>query len=471
MVKFSSMVKRIRLPIQLLKQLLMVFLVISIQFMGIGFMGIGKAIAADYLTDYLQEQKFFTNVWQIVNHAYVDTTFNHQNWYKVRKKYNGYKFKSRTETYDAIQEMLLSLDDPFTRLLRPDQYRSMQTSTSGALTGVGLQIVVHPETKFLTVVAAIENSPAAKADLRSRDQIIKINNVSTQNLTLDECADRLRGEIGSNVTLTISRAQNFTKKPTQNPDQNLGEVNSNKVDLPNQLKNDLAPLVFDISLKRDRISVNPVIFKLNQTENQKIGYIRLNQFNGNAAADMKKAITNLEAQNADSYVLDLRNNPGGLLQAGIEIARMWQPEGVIVYTVDRQGIQESIDANNSALTLDPLVILTDGGTASASEVLSGALRDNGRAKLLGTKTFGKGLIQSLFALEDGAGLAVTIAHYETPNHIDIHKSGIMPDVEVSPSEYLTREQLGTTDDRQYVAAVELLVSDSEISKLESPNID
>ncbi len=425
------MVKRSRI------WLLVMLLAIAIQFSDIGFIDLGSGRGIAEASDYLQEQKFFTDVWQIVNHSYVDNTFNHQNWYKVRKKYSGKKFKSREETYDAIQEMLASLDDPFTRLLRPDQYRSMQTSTTGALTGVGLQIVVDPETKFLTVVAPIEGSPAAKADVRSLDQITKIDNVSTQILSLDECADRLRGEIGSEVILTISR---------------ISMPINNEIDKAEKVP----PQVFDVVLKRDRIAVNPVIFKLNHEGNKEIGYIRLNQFNGNASIDMARAISILEAKNAEGYVLDLRGNPGGLLQAGIEIARMWLPKGVIVYTVDRQGIQDNFAANDSPLTLDPLVILTDGGTASASEVLSGALHDNGRAKLVGTRTFGKGLVQSLFALEDGSGLAVTIAHYETPNHTDIHKSGIQPDVEVLPLNPLTRKQLGTDDDRQYVAAVELL---------------
>jgi carboxyl-terminal processing protease len=439
-----------------------IWLLVMLLAIAIEFMGMKVAVAADYL----QEQKFFTDVWQIVNHSYVDSKFNNQNWYKVRKKFTGRNFKSRDETYDAIQEMLATLDDPFTRLLRPDQYRSMQTSTSGALTGVGLQIVVA-ENKFLTVVAPIEGSPAAKADVRSQDQIIKINNVSTQNLTLDECADRLRGEIGSEVTITISRSISPSIiraiSPVKNSTVNPKVKDSEKI----------LPQVFNVTLKRDRIAVNPVIFKLNHEGDREIGYIRLNQFNANAEQEMAEAITTLEAQNANGYVLDLRNNPGGLLQAGIQIARMWLPQGVIVYTVDRQGIQENFTANDSnPLTLDPLVILTDGGTASASEVLSGALHDNGRAKLLGTKTFGKGLVQSLFSLEDGSGLAVTIAHYETPNHTDIHKSGIKPDVEVLPSNILTRNQLGTNEDIQYAAAVDLLLHRNlKISKLESPSID
>jgi len=135
---------------------------------------------------------------------------------------------------------------------------------------------------------------------------------------------------------------------------------------------------------------------------------------------------------------------------------MWIPEGTVVYTVDRHGVQESFEAKGAAITTDPLVVLTDGGSASASEILAGALQENDRAQLVGTTTFGKGLIQSLYELEDGAGLAVTIAKYETPKHHNIHKRGIIPDVEVSLTEPISRKQLGTQEDPQYVAALSVL---------------
>jgi carboxyl-terminal processing protease len=408
--------------------LLVFSLGISLHFAS--FFAADSAIAA--IVDPTQEQKFFNNVWQIVNRSYVDNTFNNQNWYKVRKQYNGRKLNSRDDTYDAIQEMLASLDDPFTRLLRPDQYRTMTTSTTGALTGVGLQIAIEVETKSLLVVSPIEGSPADKAGLRSLDRILSIDNTPTANLTLDECADRMRGEIGSEVTLTIARSEVIGEKSKE--------------------------ATFDVKIARGRIEVNPVLSKLNQEGDRKVGYVRLTQFNGNAASDMAKAIAKLEEQGADSYVLDLRGNPGGLLQGAVEIARQWLPEGVIVYTVDRNGIQENFAASGKPLTSDPLVILQDGGTASASEVLAGALHDNGRAKLLGTRTFGKGLIQSLFELDDGSGLAVTIAKYETPNHDDINRVGIKPDVEVKPIASVSRAQLGTKDDFQYQSALKLLVS-------------
>ena len=174
------------------------------------------------------------------------------------------------------------------------------------------------------------------------------------------------------------------------------------------------------------------------------------------------AIARLEKQGADSYILDLRNNPGGLLQAGIEIARLWLNKGTIVYTVNRQGIQGSFEATEQALTNDPLVVLVNQGTASASEILAGALKDNDRATILGEKTFGKGLIQSLFDLADGSGLAVTVAKYETPGHIDINKLGIKPDV-IVPLDPITGAQVGTPADRQYQAAVELLTTHAMIA--------
>ncbi|OLP19161.1 carboxyl-terminal protease [Leptolyngbya sp. 'hensonii'] len=370
-----------------------------------------------------EEQKLFNEAWRIVNRAYVDSTFHHQDWSAVRQKALQHPLKNREETYLAIQQMLASLNDPFTRLLRPDQYRSLQTSTSGELTGVGLQIASDAKTGELVVIAPIAGSPAEQAGIGPADRILKIDGMPTANLTLDEAAERMRGMIGSQVTLTLLRR--------------TGEQ-------------------VEVRLTRNRIALNPVTTELHtEAGNLPIGYIRLSQFNGNATIELARAIKTLEKQGAQAYILDLRNNPGGLLQAGIEIARFWVDEGTIVYTVNRQGIQDSFEATGQALTQAPLVVLVNQGTASASEILAGALQDSGRAKLVGEKTFGKGLIQSLFELSDGSGLAVTVAKYETPNHRDINQMGIMPDQVVS-LEPIAREQIGTAEDRQYQAAVEVL---------------
>jgi len=370
-----------------------------------------------------EEQKLVSEAWRIVNRVYLDDTFNHQSWAAVRQKLLKQPLKDQEAAYNAIQQMVASLDDPFTRLLRPEQYRGLKVSTSGELTGVGLQIALNPDTGHLEVVAPIAGSPAEKAGIRPRDRILQIDGISTTELTIEEAAARMRGPIGSGVTLTVER-----------DGEALGEM----------------------ALVRSRIAVNPVVAQLRSVPGKvPIGYIRLNQFNANATAESAHAIAHLEQQGADAYILDLRNNPGGLLQAGIEIARLWLDAGTIVYTVNRQGIQGSFDAVGSALTSDPLVVLVNQGTASASEILAGALQDNGRAQLVGETTFGKGLIQSLFDLSDGSGLVVTVAKYETPNHRDIHKIGITPDrmVALKP---IIRDQVGTEADEQYQAAVELL---------------
>ncbi len=376
-----------------------------------------------------EEQRFLAEVWRIVDRAYVDESFNHQNWWVVREKALKQPLESREQTYEVIQQMLTSLNDPFTRLLKPEQYRSLQTNTSGELTGVGLQIAFDPQTNYLRVIAPIAGSPADRAGLQPADAILKIDGVATTGLSLDEAAERMRGPIGTRVTLTIQRQ---------------GETPT------------------DLQLVRDRIELNPVLADLRTQpgpdgHEAKIGYIRLTQFNANATAEVAHAINRLEQQGASAYILDLRNNPGGLLQAGIETARLWMDSGTIVYTVNRQGVEGSFEANGHALTDDPLVVLVNQGTASASEILAGALKDNGRAKIMGEKTFGKGLIQSLFDLSDGSGLAVTVARYETPAHHDINKLGIAPDVSVALDPIRT-DQVGTPADRQYWSAVQLLTA-------------
>lgn len=390
------------------------------------------ASPAHALTD---EQKFLSEVWRVVDRSYVDDTFNHQNWWLVRERLLKKPLENREQTYEAIQQMLASLDDPFTRLLKPDQYRSLQTSTSGELTGVGLQIALDGEKGKLRVIAPIAGSPADKAGIQPADTILKIDGVATEGISLDEAADRMRGPIGSRVTLTVAREGKES---------------------------------IDFSIVRDRIALNPVIADLRtetpsgKSDAKKIGYIRLNQFNANATAEVAHAIHKLEKQGAEAYVLDLRSNPGGLLQSGIEIARLWLEQGTIVYTVNRQGVLGSFEAMGQALTDDPLVVLVNQGTASASEILAGALKDNGRATIVGEKTFGKGLIQSLFDLSDGSGLAVTVARYETPNHTDINKLGIAPDVSVA-LEPIRSDQVGTKADKQYWSAVELLTTKSMVA--------
>lgn len=390
--------------------------------------GLGCLLSASPVQALTQEQRLVSEAWRVVDRAYVDYTFNHQNWWQVRQNALQQPLPDREAAYTAIQSMLSTLEDPFTRLLRPDQYHNLQTTTSGELMGLGLQVAIDTTTGVLEVIAPISGSPAERAGIKARDRILKIDGVPTQDLSLDDAAARMRGAIGTTVTLTLQRP-----------------------DLPDQA-------AADVVVTRGHITLNPLTSEIRQTPNgQKIALLRLSQFNANAASEVEQAIRADEKQGVKGYILDLRNNPGGLLQAGIEIARYFLDEGTIVFTVNRQGIESSFDSTGSALTHAPLVVLINQGTASASEILAGALQDLGRAELVGERSFGKGLIQSLFELEDGSGLAVTVAHYETPAHRDIHKQGIQPDIQVAQAS-LTHDQIGTTADQQYQAALELLDS-------------
>lgn len=369
-----------------------------------------------------EEQKLFNEAWRIVNQAYVDPSFNGQNWWLVREKALKRPLPNREATYEAIEKMVATLEDPFTRFLRPAQFRSLQTTTAGELTGVGLQISTDPKTGVLEVIAPIDGSPAAQAGIQPRDRILAIDGVPTAKLSLDEAAERMRGAAGSAVHLLLQRGSEAPQ---------------------------------EITLQRGHIAINPVIAEARPIQGHTVGYIRLTQFSAMAATEMRNAIQRLEQQGAQEYILDLRNNPGGLLQAGVEIAQLWLDGGVIAYTVDRQGIIDSLNAAGAALTHDPLVVLVNGGTASAAEILAGALQDHGRARLVGDRTFGKGSIQSLFSLSDGSGLAVTIAYYETPNHHNINKVGIEPDRRVLDGPE-SLAAMGTAADPQYLAALELL---------------
>jgi carboxyl-terminal processing protease len=226
----------------------------------------------------------------------------------------------------------------------------------------------------------------------------------------------------------------------------------------------------DFPIVRDRIEIHPVRTRIEETRSGNVAYIRLTQFNANAAQDMREAIREFEAMNGPDaiigYVLDLRSNPGGLLNASVDIARMWLDEGKIVSTHDRRGEVERQVANRTALTDKPLVVMIDGGSASASEIVSAALQDNHRATLIGTESFGKGLVQSVRPLSDGSGLAVTIAEYRTPNGRSITKDKkIQPDVVVELSDeqreelQLNNNRIGTIEDPQFARSLEVLLEE------------
>lgn len=367
-------------------------------------------------------------VWQIVNRTYVDGTFNQVDWRSVRKEYLGKNYKNQEEAYKSVREMLKKLGDPYTRFMNPEEFQAMQIDTSGELTGVGIQLAKDEKTNQLMVIAPIEDTPAFKAGILSKDLIVKIDGKITKGMEVDDAVKLIRGKPDTKVTLTIKRG-----------DRNI-----------------------DYPLVRARIEIHPVRAQVENTSIGKVGYIRLNQFSAHAGDEMKTAIADMEKKQVKGYILDLRSNPGGLLYSSVEIARLWLKEGKIVSTVGRQGEVEQQSANNNSLTNKSLVVLVDGGSASASEILSGALQDNKRAVLVGTTTFGKGLVQSVRGLGDGSGLAVTIQKYLTPKGTDINKHGIKPDVVVELSDQQRkdlqkeRDKVGTMADPQFAKAFDVL---------------
>jgi carboxyl-terminal processing protease len=374
-------------------------------------------------------KELIDEVWQIVDRQYVDGTFNQKDWRAIRKQYLGQNYKDKEEVYKAVRKMLKNLNDPYTRFMDPKEFRDLQVETSGQLIGVGIQLSQNEKTKKLEVIAPIEDTPAAKAGILSKDIIIKIDGKSTEGMDVNKAVQMIRGKEGTSVKLTIQRD---------------------------------ARQVIDFNLLRQQIEIHPVEAKYRPQELGGIGYIRLKQFSANAATEMGTAIQKLESQGANGYVLDLRSNPGGLLYGAIDIARMWLDDGKIVSTVNRQGTGDISSANKTAITKKPLVILVDGGSASASEILSGALQDNKRAQLVGSKTFGKGLVQSVRPLSEGAGMAVTIAKYYTPSGRDINHAGIKPDVEVKLTKaqiqalVKDRTKVATAADPQYAKAIKTL---------------
>lgn len=369
-------------------------------------------------------QTLVDEVWQILNQNYVDGSFNHQDWKAIRQQYLSHKYSSKQQAYTGIREMVAKLGDRYTSFFDPQEFKALNSDLSGNLSGVGLQLAENEKTQALTVVAPIEGTPAFKAGILPNDVIVQINNQPTKGLKIDEAVKRILGPVGTKVLLTIQRGQQAQT----------------------------------FKLTRANIAIHPVTYNTQTTSTGKIGYIRLPEFTQTAAAEMHQAIQALEKQQVQGYVLDLRADPGGLLDASLQIASMWLKQGAIVSLVNRDQVKNSYNATGHPLTNKPLVILVNQGSASASEILAGALQDDNRAKLVGTRTFGKGLVQAVQPLEDGSALKVTIAKYYTPKGRDINHVGITPDIKVELTEAQQKalqenHSAGTLADPQYASAV------------------
>lgn len=373
-------------------------------------MGIGTAYAAS-------PAEMYDDVWKIVNKKYYDPSNNSQDWARWRYRYEN-KLKTKEDAYVAIETMLSSLNDPYTRFLDPKEFSEETQSIKGSLKGIGTQIGIRDGE--LVIIAPLEDSPAERAGLLADDRILEINGESTKGINIDAAADKIRGEKGTTVTLLIQRKG-----------------------VPNKL----------YSVIRDEIEVKSVSCKPPfETEiPNDIQYIRLSSFiSKNAAGEIESILNN--SSHVKGYIIDLRSNPGGLLTNAIYISDMLLRGGIIVSTVDRDCYKTTTRARTQQVTNKPIVVLINKGSASASEILSGALKDNHRATIVGEQSFGKGLVQEINRLPDEAGMNITIQRYLTPSGTDIHKKGITPDVVVE----LTQEDAEAKNDVQLKKAIEVL---------------
>lgn len=349
-------------------------------------------------------QELYHQAWELIHENFYKRDFNNQEWSRWEHHYDG-KLKTAEDAYKGIETMLASLGDPYTRFLNKEAFTEEKSQIDAHLFGVGMQLGMNKEHKVL-VIAPIEGTPAYMAGVRPGDEIIEVDSKPVKGQSLDQVVKQIRGPRDTAVAITILRT------------------------------NDKAAEKIVKSMKRAEIPIKAVANA--EMLPGGIGYVRLDSFiSRKANEEMREALTKLSAQDAHGLILDLRNNPGGLLSNAIDIANMFLEKGIIVSTIDNEGYKNSQPCTRQPRCDLPMVVLINGGSASASEILSGALRDNGRAKLVGQKSFGKGLVQAINKLKDESGINVTIARYLTPNDTDIHKTGIIPDftVELKEDDY------------------------------------
>lgn len=314
---------------------------------------------------------------------------------KVRNNYVEKDIDQEKLIHGGIKGMLTTLNDPYTRFLEPKKHSEMQISLNGNFFGVGMYIGLKDDQ--LTIISPMDDSPAAKAGIKALDRIISIDAKTTEGLSLEEAVSKIRGPKGSKVVLSIKREG--TKDTL------------------------IIPII------RDKIKIKSIETPQMLTDN--IGYLRLISFeNKNATKQVRKAIQKLKKQGMQKLIFDLRNNGGGLLSNAIEISSLFLDDGTVVYTVDREQHKISLPVHkNQKIFSGALAVLINGASASASEILAGAIKDSNRGILVGTKTFGKASVQNIVSLDDGSALLLTIAKYLTPAGHDINKTGINPNYE------------------------------------------
>ena len=360
----------------------------------------------------VSSQKLFDNTWKTIRDNYYDANLNSQSWSRWREHYHG-KIKNDEDAKVAIDTMLASLNDPYSRFMNKDEYSEQNTSIQSKITGIGVNIA--SVAGKIHIVNVMEGTPAQFANLMPNDIILSIDGKEVNGLSLSEVANIVRGPENTFINMTILRGSDKLTKRIMRKEIKIKSVKSSIID-------------------------------------KNIGYIQITSFVGSTTPN--EFLEALEkTKDTDGLIIDLRGNTGGLLPNAVFIANLFIPKGNIVSIVGRSGYKYDINAQDTEFTINkPTVVLVDGTSASASEILSGALKDYNKAKLLGTKTYGKGMVQKIIPMPNETGLNLTIAKYLTPKGTDINKKGITPDIQVD----LSIKDLKNNNDSQLQTAKNVL---------------
>ena len=370
-----------------------------------------KVLQTKVNTEEISAQKLFDRSWKIIKKSYFDSSMNEQDWYRWKLHYQG-KIKTDEDAYVAINTMLESLNDPYSKFLSKKEYAELNTSIDSKITGIGVNIFSNAGK--ITVFNVIEGTPASNSGIKSGDIVFAVDKKEVSGMSISDVAGLVRGPENSMVDLTLLRNN---KKITKN-------------------------------IKRKEIKIKTV----KSSVDKNIGYIKILSFIGlTTSNEFLEALEKTEK--TEGLIIDLRGNPGGLLPNAVFIANLCIPEGKIVSVVGRNGLKQDLSAQKANYNVNkPLIVLIDHSSASASEILSGALKDYKKAKLVGTTTYGKGMVQEVLPMPNETGLNLTIAKYLTPNGTDINKKGITPDVPVE----ITTDDLKKNNDTQLIVAKRMM---------------
>ena len=365
----------------------------------------------DINTTRLTPQKLFDYTWQKIKNEYYDPNFNHQYWVRWKNHYRG-KIKTPDDAKVAIETMLVSLNDPYSRFLTKEEFSMQNNSIVSKVSGIGVNII--NESGKIKIISVIENTPAQFADLKADDIILAINEKKVSGMSLAEVANLVKGPINTFVDIDILRnGENIKKKIIRK----------------------------EFAIKTVKSSVD-----------KNIGYIQISSFISNSTPnEFLEALENTDK--TKGLIIDLRGNTGGLLQNAIFITNMFIQKGKIVSIVGRNGYHYDVMAQDTNVDINkPVILLINGASASASEIFSGAMKDYHKAKLIGTKTYGKGMVQKIIPMPNETGLNLTIAKYLTPDGTDINKTGINPDIEY----HLTKADVLAKKDTQLELAKNIM---------------